>query len=59
MAGIDCLGVKCSKKVIASTAEDTIFFYFADHGAPGLIAMPDGSPGGEYSTSATAEALLS
>ena len=43
---IDCQGAKCTKKVIESTADDNIFFYFADHGAPGLIAMPDGSPGG-------------
>ena len=27
-------------KVIEATEEDKIFFYFADHGAPGLIAMP-------------------
>ncbi|RWS20203.1 tick legumain-like protein, partial [Leptotrombidium deliense] len=30
------------KKVVKSTAEDHIFVYFADHGAPGLIAFPIG-----------------
>jgi legumain len=32
--------------VIDSGPEDTIFFYFADHGAPGLVAMPNGNKGG-------------
>jgi len=30
------------KKVLKSTAESKVFFYFADHGAPGLVAMPVG-----------------
>ncbi|KAG5182842.1 vacuolar processing enzyme [Tribonema minus] len=30
--------------VLRSTAEDRVFVYFADHGAPGLIAMPVGEP---------------
>ena len=30
------------KKVLKSTAESKVFFYFADHGAPGLVAMPAG-----------------
>lgn len=29
-----------SGKVLKSTAEDEVFVYFADHGAPGLIAFP-------------------
>ena len=28
------------KKVLQSTAEDNVFVYFADHGAPGLLAFP-------------------
>jgi legumain len=28
------------KKVLKTTAEDNVFVYFADHGAPGLIAFP-------------------
>jgi legumain len=32
-----------TKKVIKSGPNDTIFVYFADHGAPGLVAFPDGS----------------
>jgi len=28
------------KKVLQSTAQDNVFIYFADHGAPGLIAFP-------------------
>eukprot|EP00455_Lapot_gusevi_P012553 TRINITY_DN1598_c0_g1_i1.p1 TRINITY_DN1598_c0_g1~~TRINITY_DN1598_c0_g1_i1.p1 ORF type:complete len:421 (+),score=66.80 TRINITY_DN1598_c0_g1_i1:77-1339(+) len=31
-----------SGKVINSTSEDHVFVYFADHGAPGLVAMPSG-----------------
>jgi legumain len=30
------------KKVLKSTSESKVFFYFADHGAPGLVAMPVG-----------------
>ncbi len=30
-----------SGKVIASTAEDDVFVYFADHGSPGLILFPE------------------
>jgi len=30
------------KKVLKSDANSKVFFYFADHGAPGLIAMPTG-----------------
>lgn len=30
------------KKVLKSTENSKVFFYFADHGAPGLIAMPTG-----------------
>ena len=29
------------KKVLKSTSKDHVFVYFADHGAPGLIAFPD------------------
>ncbi|CAM9497062.1 unnamed protein product [Phaeothamnion confervicola] len=32
------------RPVLRSTAADRVFVYFADHGAPGLIAMPVGSP---------------
>uniref|UniRef100_A0A061QGT2 legumain n=2 Tax=Tetraselmis sp. GSL018 TaxID=582737 RepID=A0A061QGT2_9CHLO len=32
-----------SGKVIASGRNDTVFFYFADHGAPGILGMPYGS----------------
>jgi legumain len=31
-----------SGKVIASGPDDTVFFYFADHGAPGILGMPFG-----------------
>ena len=30
-------------KVLNSTAKDKVFFYFSDHGAPGLIAFPKGT----------------
>jgi legumain len=30
------------RKVIKSTADDEIFVFYSDHGASGLIAMPDG-----------------
>lgn len=30
------------KKVLKSNENSKVFFYFADHGAPGLIAMPVG-----------------
>jgi len=33
-----------SGKVIESTSEDNVFVYFADHGAPGLIAFPSDPP---------------
>jgi len=29
-------------KVLKSNAESKVFFYYADHGAPGLVAMPTG-----------------
>ncbi|RMZ93887.1 legumain [Brachionus plicatilis] len=32
-----------SGKIIKSGPNDNIFVYFADHGAPGIIAFPDGS----------------
>ena len=32
-----------SKKVLKSGPNDNVFVYFSDHGAPGLIAFPDGS----------------
>lgn len=32
-----------SGKVVASGPNDTVFFYFADHGAPGILGMPSGS----------------
>jgi len=31
-------------KVLGSGPDDLVFFYFADHGAPGLVAMPVGDP---------------
>jgi len=31
-------------KTLKSTSEDNVFFYFADHGAAGLVAMPVGDP---------------
>lgn len=34
--------VEASKKTLGSNADSKIFFYFADHGAPGLVAMPTG-----------------
>jgi legumain len=30
------------RKVLKSTQDSKVFFYFADHGAPGLVAMPVG-----------------
>lgn len=36
-AGVSGTG---SGRVVQSTANDHIFVYFADHGAPGLIAFP-------------------
>merc|ERR1712127_172513 len=32
-----------SKKTLKSDSNSKIFFYYADHGAPGLVAMPVGS----------------
>lgn len=32
-----------SQKVIKSGPDDNIFVYFSDHGAPGIVAFPDGS----------------
>jgi legumain len=29
-----------TERVLNSTANDNVFIYFADHGAPGLIAFP-------------------
>jgi legumain len=37
----DSAAVK-GKKVLKSTENSKVFFYFADHGAPGLVAMPVG-----------------
>lgn len=34
---------KGSNKVIKSGPNDNVFVFFADHGAPGLVAFPDGS----------------
>lgn len=31
---------KGTSRVLESTSEDNVFLYFADHGAPGLIAFP-------------------
>lgn len=31
-------------KTLGSGPDDLVFFYFADHGAPGLVAMPVGEP---------------
>lgn len=32
-----------SQKVIKSGPNDNVFVYFSDHGAPGIVAFPDGS----------------
>lgn len=32
-----------SKKIIQSGPNDNVFVFFADHGAPGIVAFPDGS----------------
>lgn len=32
-----------SQKVIKSGPDDNVFVYFSDHGAPGIVAFPDGS----------------
>mmetsp|Transcript_694 Transcript_694/g.1699 ORF Transcript_694/g.1699 Transcript_694/m.1699 type:complete len:523 (+) Transcript_694:414-1982(+) len=37
--GMDGIG---NGKVIASGPGDRVFFYFADHGAPGILGMPSG-----------------
>ena len=37
-AGVQNIG---TGRVLESTAEDNVFLYFADHGAPGLIAFPN------------------
>lgn len=34
--------VRKGKKVLNSTHNDHVFVYFADHGAPGLLAFPEG-----------------
>mmetsp|Transcript_14739 Transcript_14739/g.44517 ORF Transcript_14739/g.44517 Transcript_14739/m.44517 type:complete len:505 (-) Transcript_14739:2015-3529(-) len=31
-------------KVVNSTADDRVFVYYADHGAPGILGMPSSSP---------------
>ena len=31
---------KGSERVLESTANDNVFIFFSDHGAPGLIAFP-------------------
>jgi len=41
LQGYDMTGVG-SEKTIKSGADDRVFVYFADHGAPGLIAFPAG-----------------
>ena len=33
---------KGTGKVLKSTANDNVFFYYSDHGSKGLVAMPDG-----------------
>ena len=33
---------KGTGKVLKSTADDNVFFYYSDHGSKGLVAMPDG-----------------
>eukprot|EP00927_Polykrikos_kofoidii_P054253 TRINITY_DN486_c0_g1_i12.p1 TRINITY_DN486_c0_g1~~TRINITY_DN486_c0_g1_i12.p1 ORF type:complete len:470 (+),score=79.55 TRINITY_DN486_c0_g1_i12:54-1412(+) len=38
---MDVLSGKGDGKVLKSKADDHVFVYFADHGAPGLIAFPD------------------
>lgn len=38
---LDVLTGKASGRALKSTAEDDVFVYFADHGAPGLIAFPN------------------
>lgn len=35
-------GAVNGKKVLGSTKEDKVFLNFVDHGAPGLIAFPNG-----------------
>jgi len=37
---MDVLTGSASGKKLGSTSEDNVFIYFADHGAPGLIAFP-------------------
>jgi len=32
--------------VLESTKDDSVFVYFADHGGPGILGVPDGAPGG-------------
>jgi legumain len=39
--GLEQKGTHSTKKVLRSTAEDNVFVFFSDHGAPGLIAFPD------------------
>ncbi|CAB3991059.1 legumain, partial [Paramuricea clavata] len=40
----DALRGTGSGKVLGSGPDDDVFIYFADHGAPGLIAFPDVAP---------------
>lgn len=41
-SGITCSTGGCQPTVLGSTADDTVFVYFSDHGAAGLVAMPSG-----------------
>jgi len=41
---IGVLNGTASGKTLGSGPNDDVFFYFADHGAPGLVAMPEGEP---------------
>jgi len=40
---VNVLTGKGSGKVLKSTADDNVFIFFSDHGAPGLIAFPSGA----------------
>lgn len=42
LTGADMSG-RGSGKTLASTGDDKVFIYYADHGATGLVAMPTGS----------------
>lgn len=38
----DASAVQGSNKVLKSNENSNVFIYYADHGAPGLVAMPRG-----------------